>query len=395
MRKSCLALAVLLLCLSGVAFATEDSGFEKRSMMLEGTVEAGNTVAVMVPFGGVLLDTSLKEGDMVQAGDVLHTIETTKVYASVDGKVGGVRVQDGDDVKAIQDRYTALLYIEPSNPYTIETSTKNAYTYGGTENEYIHVGEYVYLRSNSTKKRSGIGFVIAVNGSDYTVEVLDGNLELDESTDIYRDEDYKYESRIGTGKTIRNPDVAVTVDSGSVYKVHVQQDDVVKRGDLLLEIVTGTIAMQDIPSNEVQAEEDGVVATVDSKAGDTVNQNQLLSTLYPISDFQVAVPVSEMDLPHVGIGDPVRIELSNISDQATLTGSIASISGLNDAETSEDGESTDATYTVYIDFTASSIIRQGMNVNVYFNEQTEPADADMDSVEEELPTGEEPATAEE
>ena len=366
MKKTCLLLAALLLCLSGTAFAAGEAGFEKRSMMLAGTVEAGNTVAVMAPFGGVLLDTSLKEGDMVRAGDVLHTIETTKVYAPVDGKVGGVRVQDGDEAAAVQDRYAALLYIEPSSPYLIETNTKNANS-ASPENTYIHVGESVYLRSNSSRKRVGTGFVMSVEGSSFTVEVCEGDLELDESTDIYRDAQYQYASRIGTGRTSRNPDVAITVDSGSVYKVHVQQNDMVRRGDLLLEIVTGSIPMQQIPSHEVRAEKAGIVSSVTAQAGDTVSQNQLLSTLYPIEDFQVTVPVWETDLPHVRIGDTVRIELANIRDQPSLTGTVASISGLNSAEATED-ESTEATYNVYIDFTVSPIIRQGMNVNVFFND---------------------------
>jgi len=359
-------LAALLFSLSVTAFAAEDPGDEKRFMMLAGTVEAGNTVAVMAPFGGVLLDTSLKEGDMVRAGDVLHTIETTKVYAPLGGRAGGVRVQDGDEAAAVQDRYAALLYIEPSSPYLIETDTKNAYS-DNPENSYIHVGESVYLRSNSSRKRSGTGFVMYAEGSDFTVEVLDGNLELDESANIYRNDDYKYEALIGTGRTTRNPNVAITVDSGSIFKVHVRQNDAVNRGDLLLEVVTGTIPMRDVPGNEVRAGEDGIVAAVTAQAGDTVSQNQLLSTLYPIGGFQVAVPVSEMDLPHLRIGDTVRIELANIRDQPPLTGTVASISGLNSAEAAED-EYVEATYNVYIDFAGSAIIRQGMNVNVFFND---------------------------
>jgi len=371
MKKAFLLCMVLLLILSGTAVASEDSRLSKRYMMLTGTVEAGATVAVTAPFGGVLLDSSLKEGDVVRAGDVLHTIETMKVYAPVDGKAGGVRAQAGDEAAVIQDRYTALLYIEPSSPYVIETNTKNAYS-GNPENSYVHAGEFVYLRSNSSRKRSGTGFIMHVEGSAFTVEVLDGNLELDESTDIYRDRDYQYRSLIGTGRTARNSYAAITVDSGSIYKVHAQQDDLVSRGDLLLEVVTGAIPMKDIPSNEVQAEKDGIVSSVTANAGDTVSQNQLLSTLYPIEDFQIVAPISEVELPHVSIGDTVRIELANIRNQPPLTGTVASISGLNSAEATED-EYTEATYHVYIDFTVSTLIRQGMNVNVFFNDPAEPA----------------------
>ena len=315
---------------------------------------------------------------------MLHTIETTKVYAPIGGKVGGVRVQDGDEATAVQNRYTALLYIESSSPYIIETNTRNAHS-ANPENAYIHVGESVYLRSNSSKRRVGTGFVMRVEGSKFTVEVLDGNLELDESTDIYRDAGYLYRSLIGTGKTARNANAAITVDSGSIYQVHVRQDDLVNRGDLLLEVVTGAIPMRDIPSHEIRAEKDSIVSSVTANAGDTVSQYQLLSTLYPIEDFQIVAPISEMDLPHVNIGDTVRIELAHIRNQPSLTGRVASISGLNSAEAAED-DYTEASYHVYIDFTASALIRQGMNVNVFFNDPVEPALEDGEAaVEEETP----------
>jgi len=368
MKKLCVLLAVLL-CLSGVSFAMEEekTSFSKRSMMLDGTVEPGNTVAVMAPFGGVLLDTSLSAGDIVQTGDVLHTIKTTKVYAYFDGTVGSVGLKAGDDVVKAQERYSALLYIEPSSPFVISTTTGNAHD--APENYIIHVGETVYLRSTETYGRTGVGFVTLVNDRKYSVEVTGGNLKLDENANIYRGQDYGARTRIGSGKTERTANVAVTAEDGTVYKVHVRQGDAVKRGDLLLELVTGSISNQEIPENQVRAEMNGVVASVDVAAGETVVKNQLLATLYPFDGFQVAVPISESDLPYVEIGDTVRIELTGAWAQSSLRGVVADISGLNAAESSGDADAATASYAVYIDFPCNDDIRQGMNVKVYFNEE--------------------------
>ena len=368
MKKLCVLLAVWL-CLTSVSFALEEeeTSFAKRSMMLDGTVEPGNTVAVMAPFGGVLLDTSLSAGDIVRTGDVLHTIQTTKVYAHFDGTAGSVGLKAGDDVAKAQERYSALLYIEPASPFVISTTTGNAHD--APENYIIHVGETVYLRSTETYGRTGVGFVTLVNDRKYSVEVTGGNLKLDEYVNIYRSKEFIRRTCIGSGKIVRTANVAITAEDGVVYKVHAEQGDRVKRGDLLLELVTGAISIRELPENEVRAEMSGVVASVDVSAGETVAKNQLLSTLYPFDDFQIAVLISEYDLPYVDIGDAVRIELTGVWEQSSLNGAVADISGLNTPESSEDVDITAANYTVYIDFLYHDNARQGMNVKVYFNEE--------------------------
>jgi len=368
MKKTGVFLAVLL-CLTSLAFAMEEeeASFSKRSMMLDGTVEPGKTVAVMAPFGGVLLDSSLKAGDIVQAGDVLHTIDTVKVYAPFDGVIGSVGLKAGDEVAKVQERYSALMYIEPSSPFAVSTTTAKASDL--PENYIIHVGETVYLRSTATIGRAGTGFITQVDNKNYTVEVTEGNLKLDEYVNIYRSKDYVRNTCIGSGKINRSTNVAITAEDGAVYKVHAEQGDAVKRGDLLLELVTGAISIREIPESQVRAEVNGVVASVDVAAGETVSKNQLLSTLYPFDQFQISALISEYDLPYVDIGDVVRIELTSLWEQSSLSGAVAGISGLNTPESSEDADDSAANYTVYIDFPFYDILRQGMNVKVYFNEE--------------------------
>jgi len=368
MKKLILLLAALL-CLTSASYALEgeDISFVKRSMMLDGTVEPGKTVAVTAPFGGVLLDTSLKAGDIIRAGDVLHTIQTTKVYAPFDGTVGSVGLQAGDDIAQAQERYSALMYIEPSSPFVISTSTAKASDV--PENYIVHVGEPVYIRSTATNTRTGAGFITSVDNKNYTVEVTDGNLNLDEYVNIYRSPGFVRRTCIGRGRIRRGANVAITAESGTVYRVHVKQGDAVKRGSLLLEMVTDAVSTQRLPENEIRAETDGVVASVDVTAGETVVQNQRLSALYPFDSFRVAALISESDLPYVNIGDAVRVELTNLWEHPSLSGVVADISGMNTAESSDGEDTAAASYTVYIDFPYHSSIRQGMSVKAYFNEE--------------------------
>lgn len=385
MRKPTTWMLVALLSLLPAASLAQEN-VERRAMMLQGTVVSGNAMAVTAPVGATVDEVLVRVGDTVSEGDLLFTMDTTKVYAQSDGMVAGVRAQPGDDVATVQERYTGLMYIEPSSKYTISTSTSNAYD--SSENNYIHVGETVYLRSNTTRKRTGIGFVTLVDSSSYNVEITAGNLELDEYVDIYRDPEYVYATKIGTGKIARGTDVAVTETEGTVYKVHVAQGDQVKRGDLLMEIVTGSFSAQDIPSLEVAADYDGVIATVDASAGDAVTEKQVLATVYPAEDMQIAVDVTESNLVQIAVGDRVRIEMENIVNSTDLWATVASISGLsNEAEEEDDDE---ASYTAYLDFDAADWIREGMSVNAYFNDtdQDAPQDEAADVTAE---TEEEPA----
>lgn len=357
MKKETLALFLLcFLCVLVVPGFAEDA---RRAIMMPGSVVAGETVNVLAPFGGTVADFSLRKGDFVSAEDNLFTINTTKVYAPCDGIVGSVRVQVGDEASFIQERYGALLYIEPQSRYLIKTDTKNAYSDG--ENKLIHVGETVFIGSKISNERTGAGFITSVSDSGYTVEVTEGNLILGDSVSIFRNRDFSSESKIGSGTTILNPNVAISSE-GSVFRLYATQDKAVKRGELLLETVSGSIAYNPFPTNRVLAGRKGIIASVDVNAGANVTKNQIMATLYPIDKFQVSVNVLESDLKDIQKGDPVRIELSNFYDQESMKGIIASISGLTIAESNE------TEYTVYINFSAGDFIRMGMGVNVYFNE---------------------------
>jgi len=331
----------------------------RRMLMLQGKIVTGKTVTVPAPFGGILADYSLRKGDIVAAGETLFTIETTKVYAPVSGKAGALGAQVGDAASYLQDQYGAVLFIEPDNQFIVQTDTKEAY--GTDENLFIHVGETVYIGSRSSAERIGTGFVTAVNGKSYTVEVLDGNLVMDDNVALFRDRTFDVRSRIGNGKVSKKANIAITAD-GSIFAMHVSQGQAVKRGDLLFETVNGSIAYNMFPTRQVVSDYAAVIASIDATPGSNVSQRQVLATLYLLGDFQIAVDVTEPDLQNIHVGDTVRVELAGVFEPGEpVYGTIASISGLSSG--AEEPE-----YTVYIDFAAIPAARAGMIVNVYCNE---------------------------
>ena len=78
----------------------------------DGTVVAGETVAITAPFGGTVTALDIREGQLLEAGDAVVTLSTTKVWATQDGTVNGVFAQEGDSAEG------TVLYLSPVSRYT-------------------------------------------------------------------------------------------------------------------------------------------------------------------------------------------------------------------------------------------------------------------------------------
>lgn len=352
-------LAVTLLWGMGTVALAEDAtqGTAKgKGFSITGKVVAGESVSLTAPYGGKVLDYSLREGDVVQPGASPFTIDTIKVYAPCDGTVGGIRAQAGDEAAFIQDQYGALLYVEPTNLLRIETNTSDSYN--NNENKVIHVGETVYLKSVNSSARTGAGYVTQVSGSSYTVEVTEGNLRLAERANIYRDVEYEDKSKIGSGKTARQNPVAITGE-GSVLRVLVSEGQQVKRGDVLAEMVTGVLPGYNTKWGSAGVSGESVVASIAVQPGQQVSEGEVLATLYPLSKVQIAADLNELDLGRVAVGDTVQVELDGMKEAGRIEGTVASISAKSHSG------SGDAEYKVYVNFAVDGNVREGMSATVY------------------------------
>jgi multidrug efflux pump subunit AcrA (membrane-fusion protein) len=337
------------------ALALPEGADNRDTMILSGSVTAKDTFSVKAPFGGPVLDFSLRTGDKVHADDVLFSLDTTKVYAPCVGVIGGLRSQAGDSTGFVQDRYGALCYIEPESSLKIATDTSDAYD--RDENRLVHMGETVYVKSTSNSKHVGLGLITSIDGKKYTVEVQSGNLELDESVSLYRNNDYSSASRIGKGETSRINPIAIT-GSGSVLRIAVTEGSIVKRGGLLFETVSGELEGLLEAKPEVTAQEDGVVADILVSPGQTVTRGQVMATLHVVKSMQISATVSEMDVGNIEAGQKVSIEFESLNDKL-YQGTIASISAIGNTSSDE------TEFTVYIDFVPDDFIREGLTATVY------------------------------
>ena len=375
----CCLLAALLALMTGAQAMAEIS--------FTGKVISKETVAVMAPFGGIIDKIAMREGDTLHIGDTVATIQTTKVYALMDGVVGGIFAKEGDDTEGISSRYGGVMYLEPMNQFVVTATTEKAYNSGSAR--FIHIGEEVYLSCTKDGSHRGVAVVTSVSDLDengntpYNLEVISGSFYMGETVAIYRKQNYQSSSRIGRGTVRQNAAMAVN-GTGSVLKIHVNVGDRVERGELLFETVEGPLDGLYAMDNTIVSGLEGIVASVDAAQGSAVTKGGKLITVYPRDAMQIEMQVSELDLPDIHEGDPVSIEFEwDVDARHTLQGTISGISRVG-VKTEGQSASQDTRYSVFVDFEPTEVVSMDMSVIVHLEEGEMPDDAeDIDAAEAE------------
>lgn len=350
-------------------------GMTLAETTFDGTVVSSETIGVTAPFGGTVSSSRLRAGDSINVGDVIATVQTTKVYAPTAGVITGVFGQPGDAVEDVVSRIGAVLYILPASKYSITADIQ--YAYNNSDNKYVHIGETVYIYSYSASyDHSAVGTITAASGTTYTVETTEGELLMGETVSIFRESDYASSSRIGRGTVSRTAEVSVPASSGtssgstssgsagssssenSILYMYVQDGDTVERGQLLYETVTGMLDGLYATSNEIVSEESGVVASVSVTTGASISKGDTLITLYPRDRMQIELEIDEYDLGDLKEGDQLNLSFNyDDTEDTACVGTVAMISHVSDST-----DTSDVTYKVYVDFTPNDDVRLGMTV---------------------------------
>lgn len=339
------------------------SAAQADTLTMSGTVTAAQTREVYAPIGGTVDHVAVEAGQSVAADDVLLTLQTTKVYAEEDGTVTGVFGQPGDDAESVAERYGAVLYIEGDVLFTVSASTDSAYN--ATENKLVHVGETVYLECRSNSDRVGVGVISAIEGTSYTVRVNEGVLMPGDSVNVYRSAEYTNSTKIGRGTVSRVNPTAVT-GSGGIVRIAVADGQQVKRGDLLMETLTGSFDGLYMSGVDFLAEETGVIKTVQAQQGDTVQKGSVIAVIYPQGSMRVEASVPEDSRGQLRVGQSVTVELAT-DETKVYPGTVAMLSYLAE----DGGQDSGVTYKVLVDFTPDEAVHYGMNVVVATVEEAE------------------------
>lgn len=316
-------------------------------------IVAPNTEKITAPFAGTLLPFDYETGDSVSAHETLFTLDTTPVYATQAGTVSAVFASVGDDASGVAAHYGALAVIEPKNALYIDASTDQAYN--DADNRYIHVGETLYLKLGNDK---GTGVVTSVSGKKYTVEILSGSFDVDDTVRCFRESTTPSDSEVGRGKVTRYADVQVNANSGRIAAVHVKPGDAVEVGDLLFELVDAQSEKN--ASCSIAASKDGVITSMNTASGAQVYRGQLLCEVADLSTLELSAEVDELDLNSIAVGDTLSYTLDAF-DGENFTGTVTQIYSVG-------AKKQNATYfDVRITLPAGKTLLPGMNGTVTIN----------------------------
>lgn len=341
--KKMLSIVTILLMLMGIA------GAEER---FDGQVVAGDAISVTAPFGGTIKACGLRVGTLVEENDVIATLSTTRVIATEDGTIRGIFASQGESAQ------NTVLYLMPVSKFTVSASISKAYE--SAETTFVTIGEKVHLRCSKDGSHRAVGVVTAVKGSNYTVQTTAGELYMEETVNIYRTADYAAKQCIGSGTVSRTDAIAIS-GKGSILKMHVQDGEEVERGQILFETVDGDIAGMIFADNHVRSNVAGVIAEVKVKAGQQINQGDVLMTVYQPSSYQISMNIPEDMLSTVKEGDACSIFFNwNEGEYEPFVGTITDISYMSN-EAENGGETT---YSAFVSFEADEKVRLGMNVTV-------------------------------
>ena len=305
----------------------------------EGTTAALSATAVTAEVSGVVQAIDVSVGSHVEAGDALIVLKPERVFAAQDGSVSLVNAQEGDKIDG------TLLELLPLERYQIYCTVDKAYR--SAQSTLVHSGEAVYVRCTSDGSHRAVGVVTQIDGAEYRVLTLGGELYLGETVYLYRDDSFSTRQRIGIGTVVSN-DTQSYEASGTVTRLTIGEGDEVERGQLLCEVNGGTVA----------APVSGIVTAVSVAAGDSVETDQVVTEIVPDGQVCVEIQVGESDASLFTAGQRVMLTQACDNDERSFGGTVLRSAWL----------ARDELYTVRIQPDAGIQLPLGMSVTVRTHE---------------------------
>ena len=378
---------------------------EKRdlsnSLSGTGTLNPANTYNVKSLVAGKVLTSTIEEGDIVEEGTVLYTVDasdaTTKAEQAsitlqqaqrsydktvdrqyVRAEVAGVgatlkgakgdEVTSGQEVAVIRDSSKMVLHLE----------------FPAADAAAFSVGQSAEVTLDGTFETL-TGTVTAVTGTD---ALSTGNLLTRTVTITVRNAGGLTTAQAATATINGVSCIAAkcfeyqaertltTLAAGTVTAINVQEGGAVNKDDIVLQIsgedLTEAIqsAAETLRSAELNMDNlqeamnnytvtspiSGTIIEKNAKAGDALTAGADLCTIYDLSYLVMVINVDELQVSDVSVGQSVQVTADAVPDK-TYTGTVTRVS----MKGSSNGGTTTYPVTVRIDETEG--LRPGMNAN--------------------------------
>ena len=372
-----------------------------NSLSGTGTLNPANTYTVKSLVDGKILTGGFEEGDKVEEGDVLYTIDSSDastnlekasialqqaqrsydktvdlqyVRAEVDGTVSSLKVAKGDQVTSGQE--VAVIRDSSKMLLNLLFPAADAANFSvGQSADVVLDGTFETLK----------GTVTAVTGTD---ELSTGNLLVRTVTIRVNNAGGLTTAQAATASINGVSSIAsatfayqaertlTALASGTVSAINVQEGDAVSKGDILIELTgddltesiqsaseslrSAEISMQNQQDNmsnyTITSPISGTIIEKDAKQGDALTSGSTLCVIYDLSYLEMVINVDELQISSLSVGQKVQITADAVQDK-NYVGTVTRVS----MKGASNGGTTTYPVTIRIDETDG--LRPGMNAN--------------------------------
>ena len=372
-----------------------------NSLSGTGTLNPANTYTVKSLVDGKILTGGFEEGDKVEEGDVLYTIDSSDastnlekasialqqaqrsydktvdlqyVRAEVDGTVSSLKVAKGDQVTSGQE----VAIIRDSSKMLLNL------LFPAADAASFSVGQSADVMLDGTFETLK-GTITAITGTD---ELSTGNLLVRTVTIRVNNAGGLTTAQAATASvngvsSIASATFAYQAErtltaqaGGTVSAINVQEGDAVSKGDILIELTgddltesiqsaseslrSAEISMQNQQDNmsnyTITSPISGTIIEKDAKQGDALTSGSTLCVIYDLSYLEMVINVDELQIGALSVGQKVQITADAVADK-TYVGTVTRVS----MKGSSSGGTTTYPITIRIDNTDG--LRPGMNAN--------------------------------
>ena len=366
-----------------------------------GTLNPANTYNVKSLVAGKVLTSTIEEGDIVEEGDVLYTVDSSdaatkveqasialqqaqrsydktadrqNVRAEVAGVVSSLKVAKGDEVTSGQE----VAVIRDSSRMTLQLE------FPAADAATFSVGQTAEVTLDGTFETL-TGTVTAVTGTD---ALSTGNLLTRTVTIAVRNAGGLTTAQAATATINGVSCIAAknfeyqaertltTLTAGTVTAINVKEGGTVNKDDIVLQIsgedLTEAVqsAAESLRSAELNMDNlqeamnnytitspiSGTVIEKNAKTGDALASGADLCTIYDLSYLVMVINVDELQVSSLSVGQSVQVTADAVPDK-TYTGTVTRVS----MKGSSSGGTT--TYPVTVRIDEIDGLRPGMNAN--------------------------------
>ena len=391
---------------AGLTYTT--AAVERRDITAQitgsGSLEAANSYSVTSLAEGSILTADFEEGDQVEEGTVLYTIDASDLSGSLEqaqlsleqaqrsydsrlkdleklsitapraGRVLSLEVEEGDDVSAGQT--VATLRNSDVMTLTVPFLADEAAGFRVGQSALVTLESTFETLEGTVSKIDRIDTVLEGNMivRYVTVEVANpGALSVDQSGSVTVEGCASAGSAAFTYAAEENITAEV---SGQVVSIRAQEGDRVNKGSVILTLTSDSLddslqsAADSLRNAELSLESRqdqldnytitspirGTVIDKNYKAGETSETGKVLCSIYDLSYLTMTLSVDELDISDIAVGQRVEITADAVEGKI-YTGVVTKVSV---AGTSSGGTTT---YPVTVRIDETEGLLPGMNVD--------------------------------